>query len=69
MSEDTREATGFATYKGDVRSILNDPPKGRSYMGEYWFPLTAEYDPETNKTRVGFTLEMPPEMKETNQRG
>lgn len=63
--EDTRKPTAFLSYNGDVTSILesNDRPKGPSYMGEWWFPITAEYIPEINKTRVGFTLIPPPQAE------
>lgn len=65
---DERKPTAFLNYNGDVRNVLErgERPMGPSYMGEWWFPLTAEYDPETNKTHVGFTLQMPPEMAEAN---
>ena len=57
MSE--RRPTGFATYRGDVRGILNEGPKGPNYMGELMWPVTADYDAETNRTRVGFSLVAP----------
>lgn len=57
-----RLPTGFATYSGDARGILNDGAKGPNYMGELMWPVTAEYDAETDKTRVGFSLQAPVEV-------
>lgn len=54
-----RKPIGFATYNGDCRGILNEGPKGPNDMGELMWPVTAEYDAETNKTRVGFSLIAP----------
>lgn len=54
-----RKPIGFATYNGDVRGILNEGPKGPNYMGELMWPVTAEYDAATDKTRVGFSLLAP----------
>lgn len=56
---DTRQPVGFATYPGDCRGILQEVPKGPNYMGELMWPVTAEYDETTNKTRVGFSLQPP----------
>ena len=60
MSE--RRPTGWANYSGDCRSILNAPRKGPNYMGEWMYPVTAEYDAQSNTTRVGFSLIPPPEV-------
>lgn len=43
----------FATYAGDVTSIVGEV-KGPNMLGEYLVAEEAEYDAETNKTRVGF---------------
>lgn len=56
---DTRQATGWANYPGDCRGILTEGPKGPNYMGEVVWPVTAEYDAETDRTRVGFSLQAP----------
>lgn len=36
-------------------------PKGPNTIGEALWPVTADYDPETNKTRVGFSYIAPPD--------
>jgi hypothetical protein len=60
VTDNVRLPTGWANYPGDVRHILDDPePKGPNYMGELMFPVTADYDPETDTTRVGFSLMAP----------
>lgn len=51
-----RKPIGHATYNGDLTGILHEGPKGPNYMGEVMWPVTADYDPETGKTRVGFSL-------------
>jgi len=48
-------ATRFATYPGDVTHIIGEV-KGPNLLGERLTAVTAEYDAETNKTRVGFTF-------------
>ena len=57
---DDRQATSFANYRGDQRSILEAGAKGPNYMGEAMWPVTAEYDADANMTRVGFSLMPPP---------
>ena len=58
-----RAAIGHANYHGDVRHTFDfetfEGRKGPNYMGEIMFPVTAEYDEETNMTKIGFSL-MPP---------
>ena len=49
-------ATRFATYPGDVTHIIGEV-KGPNLLGERLTAVTAEYDAETNKTRVGFTYQ------------
>jgi len=51
-----RKPIGFATYNGDVTSVTAEGAKGPNYVGELMFPVTAEYDAATDKTRVGFSL-------------
>lgn len=59
MTDDTRQPTGWATYNGDTRGILTEGPKGPNTLGEALWPVTADYDPKTDKTRVGFSLVAP----------
>ena len=58
---DTRKPTSFLNYKGDVRGILRDTNLrlGPNVLGEWLYPVTAEYDAETNRTRVGVSLIAP----------
>lgn len=46
--------TRFATYPGDVTHMVGEV-KGPNTLREPLTAVTAEYDAETNKTRVGFT--------------
>lgn len=62
---DTRQPIGFANYRGDARNILTEGPKGPNYMGEFMWPVTAEYDAEAGTTRVGFSL-LPPTREEAS---
>lgn len=48
-------ATRFATYPGDVTHIIGEI-KGPNLLGEPLTAVSAEYDAETDKTRVGFTF-------------
>lgn len=64
MNNTDRQPIGFANYQGDVtaaiqRDIADGVPKGPNHMGELMWPVTAAYDPEIDKTRVGFSL-IPP---------
>lgn len=52
---DDRPATGWANYNGDQRHILTEGAKGPTVEGLACFPVTAEYDPVTDRTRVGFS--------------
>lgn len=59
---DTRLAVGFANYPGDVTAnVLSEGPKGPNTFGELLYPVSAEYDPEVDKTRVGFSYQAPRE--------
>jgi len=52
-----RHPTGYATYPNDHTHLAGRvEPMGPNAMGELMWPVTADYDPETNKTRVGFSL-------------
>lgn len=59
-----RPVAGFANYPGDVveaisLDAINGRPFGPNYMGEKMWPVSADYDAATNKTRVGFSLVAP----------
>lgn len=59
-----RSPIGFANYPGDVveaiaLDAIDGRPFGPNYMGERMWPVTADYDPTTDKTRVGFSLMAP----------
>lgn len=43
----------WATYNADVRHIVGEV-KGPNLLGEMLTAVTAEHDPETGQTRVGF---------------
>lgn len=49
----TRTPVRFANYPGDVTSIVGEV-KGPNTLGEYLTAVAAEYDRETDMTRVGF---------------
>lgn len=59
---DDRKPVQFANYKGDTRNILNEYAKGPNTIGELLYPVTAEYDAETDHTRVGFSYIVPAEV-------
>lgn len=44
---------GHATYPGNVETILGEV-KGPNLLREFLVAVDAEYDPVTDKTRVGF---------------
>lgn len=56
---DVRKPTRWLNYRGDQRQILDDGPKGPNTYGELLYPVTADYNQGTNRTRVGFTLFAP----------
>jgi hypothetical protein len=52
-----RRPIGFANYPGDHTHLAGrDEPMGPNYMGELMWPVTAERDPKTDRTKVGFSL-------------
>lgn len=57
-----RPAVNHLTYPGDHRHLVEPDqiPLGPNAYGESFFPVIAEFDPETNKTRVGLTPIAPP---------
>jgi hypothetical protein len=63
---DGRTATGYMNYRGDVLAgitadIDSGRPMGPNHMGELMWPVSAVYDAETDRTRVGFSLVPPPQ--------
>lgn len=53
-------AAGHANYQGNVVPGLDfTRAMGPTYMGELVWPVAADYDAETDRTRVGFSL-IPP---------
>lgn len=54
-----RMPTSWLNYHGDQRHILNDGPKGPNTLGEFLYPVVAEYDDDNQATRVGFSLIAP----------
>lgn len=45
----------FATYPGDQTAQIVGEVKGPNTLGEALRAVTADYDAETNTTRVGFS--------------
>jgi hypothetical protein len=43
----------FANYSGDVTHVVGEV-MGPNLLGEMLTAVTADYDPETHTTRVGF---------------
>ena len=58
-----RKPAFWATYSGDVTDGL-PIAAGPNCMGEWLYPVTANYDAETGKTRVGFSLIAPADINE-----
>lgn len=50
-----RNPVVWCTYNGDVRHILDEGRKGPNTLNEYLYPVTAEFDEDANKTRVGWS--------------
>lgn len=68
-ANDGRHPIGHLNYPGNVvPGIADAVATGRAYgpndHGERMFPVDAAYDPEANRTRVGFSL-IPPTPKDT----
>ena len=57
---DTRKPTSFLNYRGDLTESFD---MGRAYgpnlLGEMLHPVTAEYDADADRTRIGFSLLAP----------
>lgn len=52
---DTRKPTSFCTYPGQVE-LDRERAYGPNLFGEQLWPVTVDYDPESDKTRVGWSL-------------
>src|SRR5690242_15161163 len=64
--DDERKPTGWATYSGSAHAslitrLMDDRPMGPNYMGEWMWPVEVIYDPDSDTTRVGFSLMPPPD--------
>jgi hypothetical protein len=53
-----RTPARFADYYGDVTHIIGEV-KGPNTLDEMLQAVTAVYDPETDRTRVGFAYGVP----------
>jgi len=49
-----QEPTRWLNYNGDRRGMRN--VVGPDTVGDYLRPIEAEYDAETDRTRVGFVI-------------
>jgi hypothetical protein len=60
-----RRAQTYLNYKGkiDLRTIQLEGPKGPNTVREMQWPVSVEYDEESDTSRVGFTLIPPPNFK------
>ncbi len=47
--------SAWMNYRGDVRSIVGEV-KGPNLFGEWLTAVSAEYDAEIDRTRVGFAI-------------
>lgn len=68
---DPRLPIGFLNYPGRVEARAashggdHTTPMGPNHMGEWMWPLPehTSYDPETDTTRIGFSLIPHPELQ------
>jgi hypothetical protein len=58
MAPTVREPVRWLNYRGRVE-IDQTSPMGPTTMGEYLWPVVAEYDAETDRTRVGLSYVAP----------
>lgn len=61
----TAAAARFATYPGDTTHIIGEV-KGPNTWGEHLTAVTADYNPETNSTRVGFNYTTTHDIETSN---
>lgn len=63
---DNRQVTaGWLNYRGDLRESfdMTKPYGPKDVTREMIWPLVIEYDPASDMTRVGFTFQMPPQVR------
>ena len=61
---DGRFVHGKANYSGDITESFDlNKPYGPNYNGELMWALAVEYNPETNKSTVYFSLNPPVEVE------
>lgn len=53
------QAQTFLNYKGDRSNMQHPQAMGPNTLGEVLYTVSAEYDPETDRTRVGLTWVKP----------
>jgi hypothetical protein len=58
-----RKPIRWCTYPGEITLDQVEPARCPNTLNELLYPVTATYDPDTNKTRVGWSYIAPP--KET----
>lgn len=59
-ADDPRQPTDWLTYFGDVTTGLHPwTPMGPTGMRDYVWPVSAVYDIDTHRTRVGFSYAQP----------
>lgn len=54
----------FATYNGDARHMIGEVKGPTHNFSEYLTAVTADYDTEADKTRVGFAFGIHPEVRD-----
>lgn len=59
----SRHPFRFANYPGDVTHIVGEV-KGPNLFGEYLTAVTADYDQDSNTTRVGFAYTTTADMED-----
>lgn len=59
-------AARYATYPGDTTHIIGEV-KGPNTWGEHLTAVTAEYNPDSNTTRVGFNYTTTNDINETSK--
>lgn len=55
----SRSAVRWLNYTGRVEVDMGKP-MGPNALGELLYPVTVEYDADSNATRVGFSFVAPP---------
>lgn len=57
---DDRKAVENLNYNGELKDIDPRRPLGPNTLGEWLWPVETEYDPQTNRTRLGLSFIAPP---------